>query len=174
MNARLHILMPAEPIELDRLARMRPSELQRLYLKLFGRAVTSGSAELARRRIARHFQSERQGGLPDSARQHALAIAKASNLRIHLRRGRSRPGSEVLHATVRGIVSDHDSRLPMPGCIIVKEHCGKTLVVRVLDDGFEYAGHRFPSLSAIAKEITGTKWNGFLFFGLTKEGKRGR
>ena len=62
----------------------------------------------------------------------------------------------------------------MPGSIIVKEHRGKTLMVRVLDAGFEYDGRRFDSLSAIAKDITGTKWNGFVFFGLAKEGKRGR
>ena len=62
----------------------------------------------------------------------------------------------------------------MPGSVIVKDHRGKTIVVRVLDDGFEYDGRRFASLSAIAKEITGTKWNGFLFFGLAKESRRGR
>ncbi len=47
-------------------------------------------------------------------------------------------------------------------------------MVRVLDAGFEYDGRRFDSLSAIAKDITGTKWNGFVFFGLAKESKRGR
>jgi hypothetical protein len=62
----------------------------------------------------------------------------------------------------------------MPGSIIVKEHRGKTLVVHVLDDGFEYEGRRFASLSAIAKDITGTRWNGFVFFGLAKESKHGR
>jgi hypothetical protein len=61
----------------------------------------------------------------------------------------------------------------MPGSIIVKEHRGKTLMVHVLDAGFEYDGRRFASLSAIATDITGTKRNGFLFFGLTKEHKRG-
>ena len=50
----------------------------------------------------------------------------------------------------------------------MKEYHGQTVVVRVLDTGFEYDGRRFASLSAIAKEITGTKWNGFLFFGLLK------
>jgi len=44
----------------------------------------------------------------------------------------------------------------------------------VLDSGFEYGGERFASLSAIAKKITGTKWNGLLFFGLTKAGPHGR
>lgn len=41
--------------------------------------------------------------------------------------------------------------------------------MRVLDKGFEYDGRQFSSLSAIAQEITGTKWNGFLFFGLANE-----
>jgi hypothetical protein len=62
----------------------------------------------------------------------------------------------------------------MPGSVIVKDHQGRTIVVRVLDHGFEYDGNRFASLSAIAGKITGTKWNGFLFFGLTKESRNGR
>lgn len=172
MNARLHVVSRLEPVDLDRLARMQPAELQRLHLRLFGCTVPSGNSELARRKIAWHVQAGREGGLPESARQHALAIAKEARLRIHLRGGSL--DSALRHATVTGIVSDHDSRLPMPGSIIVKEYRGKTLVVRVLDDGFEYDGRRFASLSAIAKAITGTKWNGFLFFDLAKEGKRGR
>ncbi len=67
-------------------ARMQPAELQRLHLKLFGRAVPSGNSELARRRIAWHVQAEAEGGVPESARQHALAIAKEASLRIQLRR----------------------------------------------------------------------------------------
>jgi len=172
MNTRLQVVTPGEIVNLDGLARMRSVELQRLHLKLFGCAVSSGNSELARRRIAWYVQSEREGGLPESVRAHALAIAKESSLRIRVRHGSA--GSPLNHATVTGIVSDHDSRLPMPGSIIVKEYRGKTLVVRVLDDGFECGGGRFASLSAIAKEITGTKWNGFLFFGLAKAGKRGR
>jgi hypothetical protein len=172
MNAKLRVVARTEPIDLDRLVCIQPSELQRLHQKLFGCTVPSGNSELARRRIAWHVQSEREGGLPESARQHALAIAKEASLRIHVRRGNSE--SPLPHATVAGIVSDHDSRLPMPGSILIKEHRGKTVVVRVLDTGFEYDGRRFASLSAIAKEITGTKWNGFLFFGLAKESQRGR
>jgi hypothetical protein len=172
MKTRLNVVPRAEPVELNRLSRMRPSELEQVHLKLFGCRIPSGNSELARRKIAWYVQSKREGGLPDSAREHALAIAKEASLRIHLRRGGA--DSALRHATVTGIVSDHDSRLPMPGSVIVKEHRGQTLVVRVLDDGFEYDGRRFASLSAIAKQITGTKWNGFLFFGLAKESNRGR
>jgi len=49
---------------------------------------------------------------------------------------------------------DHDSRLPMPGGVIVKQFRGETLVVKVTDLGFEYSNHRYTSLSAIAQEIT--------------------
>lgn len=172
MNTKLRVVTRTEPIDLNRLARMQPCELPRLYKRIFGRAIPSGSSEQARRKIAWHLQAEREGGLPESARQHALAIAKEASLRIHVRGGSA--GSPLFHATVTGIVSDHDSRLPMPGSILVKEHRGKTVMVRVLDTGFEYDGQRFTSLSAIAKEVTGTKWNGFQFFGLVKEGRGGR
>jgi Protein of unknown function (DUF2924) len=78
------------------------------------------------------------------------------------------------HSSVTRIVSDHDSRVPMPGSVIVKEYHGRTILVRVLGEGFDYDGQRFSSLSAIAKSITGTKWNGMLFFGLDKGEPRGR
>ncbi len=68
----------------------------------------------------------------------------------------------------------HDSRLPMPGGVIVKEYRGETLVVKVTDTGFEFRDRRYTSLSAIAKEITGTKWNGYAFFQMTKEAPNGR
>lgn len=53
----------------------------------------------------------------------------------------------------------------------MKEYRGKRLIIRVMEEGFEFDSRRFSSLSAIAREITGTKWNGFLFFGLTKEAR---
>ncbi len=48
---------------------------------------------------------------------------------------------------------------------------GRDLVVQVLDDGFAFEGRRYRSLSAIARQVTGSQWNGFAFFGLTR-GKR--
>lgn len=167
MTAKLTLVAQKHPPDLGRLAKMGPIELQNLYREMFGKPVPAGSSELARRKIAWRIQAEREGGLPESARRHALAIARESGVRV--RSVRRNPGSPVAHATVTGIVSAHDSRLPMPGSVIVKRHRGQTLVVQVLDSGFEYGGRRFTSLSAIAMEITGTKWNGYSFFGLAKE-----
>ena len=48
----------------------------------------------------------------------------------------------------------------------MRDYRGGTVVVRVLEDGFEYDGRFFHSLSPIAREVTGTNWNGFAFFQL--------
>jgi hypothetical protein len=58
----------------------------------------------------------------------------------------------------------------MPGTVLVREYKGQTIQVTVMDRGFEYLGRVYRSLSAIAKEVTGSHWNGLYFFGLTKRG----
>src|SRR2546427_5041462 len=47
-----------------------------------------------------------------------------------------------------------------------------TTLFRSLEDGFEYEGRHYASLSALAREVTGQRWNGLLFFGLTKREDR--
>ena len=61
--------------------------------------------------------------------------------------------------------AEADPRLPPVGEEIAREYKGRKIVVKVRDAGFEYEGKLYRSLSAIAREVTGTKWNGFLFFG---------
>ena len=178
MNAKLRIVSRAagDSVDLDRLGRRRLDELRQLYRKMFGPDSSVSNGEQARRRIAWHIQAEREGGLPGSARQHALEIAREAGLRIRARIAKRQysDGVPPAHSTVTGIVSDHDPRLPMPGTAIVKQYRGRSILVHVLDDGFEYDGRRFGSLSAIAREITGTRWNGLLFFGLAKGKGNGR
>lgn len=53
-----------------------------------------------------------------------------------------------------------------PGSVLVREWKAKTHRVTVLDNGFSYDGRAYPSLSEIARAITGTRWNGPKFFGL--------
>jgi hypothetical protein len=64
-----------------------------------------------------------------------------------------------------------DPRLPAPGGSVERHYKGRDIVVTVREDGFEYDGKLYKSLSAIAHEVTGCKWNGFLFFGCA--GKNG-
>jgi hypothetical protein len=169
----LFVRAPRNALNFERLAGMQKQELKRLYYESFARDVPAGNYEHARRRIAWHLQAQKDGGLPASARQHALAIARAAGLRIRIP-AQTAGTSALQHTTVTRLVSDHDPRVPMPGSVIVKEYRDRTIAVHVFDSGFEYEGRRFASLSAIAKEVTGTKWNGLLFFGLTKGKARGR
>ena len=57
-----------------------------------------------------------------------------------------------------------DHRLPPPGTILTRPYKGQLLQVQVLTDGFAYAGRVYASLSAVAKAITGSHTNGFLYF----------
>jgi len=174
MNAKLPIVPRPQvrPVDLDALARMRPDELQKLHRKMFGFDVPSGNSQQARRRIAWRVQADQEGALPESARRHALALARDCGARIRSGAAQRRQ-DHLQHATVTGLVSSHDPRIPMPGSVIVKEYRGKTILVRVLSTGFEWGDRRFASLSALAKEITGTKWNGPAFFGLAKRKANG-
>ena len=55
---------------------------------------------------------------------------------------------------------------PMAGTRLIREWQGVEHTATVLDDGFEYQGRKYKSLSAIARAVTGTRWNGPLWFGL--------
>ena len=147
--------------------------MQAAHQEMFGAEHPIANCQHLRRKIAWHIQAAKEGGLPESVRQYAIAIARGTELRTRIaenvsrRRGRFR-------RTVRhneAVVQPRDARLPMPGSLIVKKYKDRTLVVKVLDDGFEYEDRQFTSLSTIAGEITGTRWNGFAFFGLDREAK---
>jgi hypothetical protein len=66
-----------------------------------------------------------------------------------------------------------DRRLPEAGSRLTRSYQQLTIEVTVLETGFEYNGAVYSSLSAIAHQVTGTRWNGFLFFGIQKGVPRG-
>ena len=57
-----------------------------------------------------------------------------------------------------------------PGARLVREWHGRTHTVTVTEDGFEYGGMTYPSLTKIVKKITGAHWSGPRFFGLVRAG----
>lgn len=62
--------------------------------------------------------------------------------------------------------NSRDPRLPIPGTVITREYKGKLIEVKVLEEGFEFDGKIYRSLTNIVKKITGSVWNGFNFFNL--------
>ncbi|MEQ8719624.1 MAG: DUF2924 domain-containing protein [Sandaracinaceae bacterium] len=96
----------------------------------------------------------------------------------HRRPGRGRAGAAARGGDPPPLpeppTKPRDPRLPPVGTVIRRGHKGEVHEITVLDDGFEYEGRHYTSLSTIAREVTGTSWNGFLWAGLTKRKKRKR
>src|SRR5450631_1056458 len=137
---------------------MTASQLQAVHRQLFGAQHPIANCQHLRRKIAWHLQATKDGGLPESVRQYAIAIARGAELRLRISDNASRrqAGIPLDRTVTTRVIQTRDARLPMPGCLIVKKYKEQTVVVRVLSDGFEHDGRRFASLSAIAGEITGT------------------
>jgi hypothetical protein len=58
------------------------------------------------------------------------------------------------------------------GARLVREWHGRTHTVTVTDDGFDYAGTTYSSLTKVARAITGTRWSGPRFFGLVRAARK--
>jgi hypothetical protein len=161
--------------QVQALSRMTVGELRERYIDVFGEETRSQHKDFLRKRIAWRIQALAEGGLSERAKRRAEEIANDADLRIRTPRDPVKPGlMEVRQRSVTGrLLQLMDTRLPLPGTLLVREFQGRDIVVKVLDKGFEYDGRHFKSLSAIAQAATGTKWNGFLFFGL-KKSKRPR
>jgi hypothetical protein len=161
---------------IGRLAKMTVPQLQERHAELFGEVSRTPHRQNLFRKIAWELQAREEGGLPEETRQYALGVAREAKLGVRIAENvsRLRSGTPLDRSATTSVSQTHDSRVPMPGSIILKEFKSRSIVVTVLDEGFEWEGRRFSSLSAIAKEVTGTKWNGLLFFGLTKEAHGGR
>ena len=65
-------------------------------------------------------------------------------------------------------IHPRDNRLPAPGSALTKTYHGKTIEVKVLENGFEYEGKVFKSISRVAMTIVKRQISGYVFFGLTK------
>jgi hypothetical protein len=121
------------------------------------------------KRLAWKLQAREHGGLSEAALRRAKEIAEMcdlSDLRVTAPRDFSL-GTPV--ATTPLPSTPLDGRLPMLGTVITRDYKGQKLCVQVLADGFVFEGEKYKSLSAVARHITGSAWNGYFFFGLTKK-----
>jgi hypothetical protein len=159
--------------EIEALRHMTVGQLKCKYRELFGEASRSNHTQFLFRRIAWRIQANALGGLSERARRRALEIADDADLRIRAPKDFLKTDLDESRTSVTRIAPTEDPRLPKPGTMLVRRYQGKDVVVRVRQDGFEYAGHVHRSLSAAVRAATGTPWNGFTFFGLgSKPGRK--
>ena len=152
--------------EIEALRRMTVGQLCQKYAEVFGEETRTHHKQFLFRRVAWRIQALAEGGLSERARRRALEIANDADLRVRAPKTVFQQDVSLSpDSTVRRRVAETDPRLPAPGGVVERRYKGRDIVVKVLRDGFEYEDRIYRSLSAIAGVVTGTKWNGFLFFG---------
>ena len=134
--------------EIDGLADLNRVELVERWRTSYRTDPPKGiSRRLLIRAIAYQMQAKRYGGLRPAADRRLRMIANGT------------------------VKNDHGGRKVsprlQPGARLVREWNGVSHVVEVIEDGFVWNGDRHRSLSAIARAITGARWSGPRFFGLT-------
>ena len=159
---------PAAWAEIDQLRNLKTADLRVKYQELFGVATRSSPKPFLFRRIAWRLQARAEGDLSERARRRAAEIADEGEVRL-------RPPRDFVKALLAPSPPPaarrqppRDGRLPRAGTILTRPYHGQSVVVLVREDDFEYQGRHYRSLSAIAREVTGTRWNGLAFFRLTE------
>ena len=151
---------------IEELRGLSSASLKRKYREIVGEESPSWHNQCPFRRIVWHLQAKTEGGLSERARLRAAQIADDADLRLGGPNGHwSWPGERRAHANASSS-RQRDARLPEPGTVLTRRYQGREIVVKLLANGFEYQSRQYRSLSAIAREVTGTQWNGMLFFGL--------
>jgi hypothetical protein len=152
--------------EIEALRHMTIGQLKDKYRDVFGEASRSNHKQFLFRRVAWRIQANAWGGLSERARRRALEIADDSDLRIRAPKNFLKEELDETRTIEAHVAPTEDPRLPIAGTDLVRRYRDKDIVVRVRDDGFEYAGQVYRSLSTAVRAATGTPWNGFAFFGL--------
>ena len=128
------------------------TELRNLWQDLFETEPPRQNRRFLESRLAYRIQELEYGGLKPSIVERLEALGEkldGGNVEVRKRRTDDRP---------------------VAGTRLIREYQGVEHCATVLDDGFEYQGRPYKSLSAIARAITGTRWNGWVFFGIRRSG----
>ena len=149
--------------------RMTVSQLRDKWKELYhGEETRSCNRAYLWRRLAWRVQELAYGGLSERAKARIAELNATDDLRFLPPR---KWNPEALAAQAAAPPQERrpirDARLPSPGSTISRQYHGQEIRVAVLEKGFEWEGRHYWSLSAIAREVTGQRWNGLLFFGLT-------
>lgn len=145
-----------EPIlaRLAALKAMSVNELKTEWQAIFDAPAPNNSRTFLESRLAYRIQELTYGG-PDKQTRRLLDLL-----------------ADEVEGTLTRKAQIADPRNPVVGTKLIREWDGTAHTVTVLKDGFDWGGQRYKSLSAVARAITGTRWNGYRFFGL-RERKRG-
>ena len=136
------------PARLAALKTATTPELKAQWRDLFDSEPPPFNRRYLESRLAYRIQELAYGGL------------KPETIRRLERLGEELDGGDRKKSRIRA------DTMPIAGTRLLREWQGVEYIVTVTADGFEWQGRPYKSLSAIARAITGTRWNGWVFFGL--------
>jgi len=150
-------------------------ELQEEYKRAFGKETKSRNRKHLYTVIARRQQETAGHSECEKPQKSALTTKFRPKRKRSKQSDRGGEGNQQQPRKRQSrALGAADPRLPKVGTIITKIYKGQKINVRVLSNGFECSGKQLRSLSAVAREVTGSIWNGYLFFGLTERANKKR
>lgn len=156
--------------EVALLHRMTVGQLREKYQETWGEPTNTRNKQWLVKRIAWKMQANIEGDISERARRRAADLARGTDIRTTAPKA-VKPLPKATGHTVTGFVQpEEDNRLPPPKSVLERFYKGEKILVLVLENGFEYEGAIFKTLSAVAKKITGQHCNGYHFFNLNKKG----
>jgi hypothetical protein len=144
---------------INSLRELTVGQLREKYRDVFGEETKSGNKDWLWKRIAWRIQELEYGGLSECARHRAAELADEADIRVRVPKN-----------AFAGHPDEGRKKAAPTGSVLNRKYKGRTYSVRVLENGFEYDGRIFRSLSAVARDITGSHWNGNLFFNISGNG----
>ena len=154
MNAPSYPTPPSVAAQVVSLPSLPMAKIKALWQKLFNTEVPTRNRQFLERRLAYRLQEE-------AFRAVDPALLERNRRRI-----------ESLIETGKNPRRERDYR-PVAGTVLTREYRGVVhRVVATADGQYDFEGRSYPSLSMIAREITGTRWSGPLFFGLKAHAKQ--
>ena len=150
------------------LRQMTVTQLRSEWERLYNEPTNSRNKPYLYRRLAWRVQELQHGGLSTNARVRIDELAPD----VLARARTPQLTQDALRAPETRCKSRRDPRLPATGTVIVKAYKGRELRLVVCDDHFELDGQSFRSLSEAARHVTGSRWNGRLFWGLTQRSRK--
>jgi hypothetical protein len=142
--------------QLTELTTLKTPQLKERWKELFGVDAPQYNRPFLIKRLAYRIQELTYGGLSEEVKQKLSDVLEATG-----------------HDSFASPKGKPEKRVgPIVGTKLVREFNGDRIEVTVVEGGFEYDGRFFRSLSGVAREVTGTNWNGPAFFGLRSDRKR--
>ena len=149
------------PVQIARLQKMSVAELREEWKRLYdGQEPRVSNRVWLWKRLAWRVQELEYGGLSDLKRLEALM--PTAELALRNPAGKQHPAPAAIEPV-------RDKRIPPPGTVLLRRYKGQAITVDVLPNGFSWEGRQFRSLSAVAKEVTGSHLNGIRFFHLDRK-----